>query len=58
MDNDADKFGSRDVPIRSAWQSWSVPYQVCSCKASMASPLEKDDEGVSLGARYLMINYS
>lgn len=61
VNNYGPEFGSRDSPrIRSACiaaSRWSVPFQVCFCKASMASPLENDEEGVSLEARYLMIRY-
>lgn len=57
--NNGPKFGKRCSvdPVDMSRHLWHVspPFQVCFRKASMASPLENDEEGVSLEARYLMI---
>lgn len=45
--SEAEMFRGSDAAIS------LVSFQVCFRKASMASPLENDEEGVSLEARYL-----
>lgn len=42
-------------PVGMSLACLGTPFQVCFRKASMASPLMNDEEGVSLDARYLMI---